>query len=163
MEKAPPISTKVRLLIKILNERFAEKPDLKFIIFAEFTDFLKIIKEHLEVIGVTIGLYDGSISSCDAQEKTANYWRKSQQGLCMTIGTGGKGLTMNEADDIFLMGPSWNPKKDQQAHDRNYRVGQTKEITVHILLIPYLPDHRPDQPSIAIDTMIIKKQQQELQ
>ncbi len=162
MRDAQPVSTKVRMLMRILDQRLAENPNMKFIVFAEFTGFLKIIKKHLEAVGLTIGLYDGSIASVDNREKTIDYWRTNQQGLCMTTGSGGEGLTLNEAEDIFIMNISWNPKKDQQAYDRNYRIGQNKEVTVHIILIPYLPDHRPDRPSIGIDTVIVKKQQQKL-
>jgi len=43
---------------------------MKFIVFAEYTEFLKIIQNHLVATCLTTGLYDGSIASVDNREKT---------------------------------------------------------------------------------------------
>ena len=36
---------------------------------------------------------------------------------------------MTVANHVFLMEPQWNPMLEDQALDRVYRIGQTKEVT----------------------------------
>lgn len=38
-------------------------------------------------------------------------------------------LTLTAANNVFLMEPQWNPMLEDQALDRVFRIGQTKEVT----------------------------------
>lgn len=38
-------------------------------------------------------------------------------------------LNLTAANHVFLMEPQWNPMLEDQALDRVYRIGQTKEVT----------------------------------
>ncbi len=38
-------------------------------------------------------------------------------------------LNLTAANHVFLMEPQWNPMLEEQALDRVYRIGQTKEVT----------------------------------
>ena len=38
-------------------------------------------------------------------------------------------LNLIAANRVFLMEPQWNPMLEDQALDRVYRIGQTKEVT----------------------------------
>ena len=44
---------------------------------------------------------------------------------------GGSGLTLTEADHVFLMDPWWNPAVEDQAADRAHRIGQERPVFVH--------------------------------
>lgn len=37
-------------------------------------------------------------------------------------------LNLTMANNVFLMEPQWNPMLEEQALDRVYRIGQTKEV-----------------------------------
>ena len=44
---------------------------------------------------------------------------------------GGSGLTLTEADYVYVMDPWWNPAAEEQAIDRAHRIGQTKKVNVY--------------------------------
>src|SRR5699024_3429055 len=43
----------------------------------------------------------------------------------------GFGLTLTEADYVFLLDPWWNPAVEAQAVDRAHRIGQDKNVMVY--------------------------------
>ena len=46
----------------------------------------------------------------------------------------GVGLTLNEANHVIHYERHWNPAKEDQASDRVYRIGQTKDVYIHHLI-----------------------------
>lgn len=64
----------------------------------------------------------------------------------------GIGLTITEANHVFHYGRWWNPAVESQATDRVYRIGQKKEVFVHVPIyrdpsgrIPVTFDQRLDE------------------
>lgn len=49
----------------------------------------------------------------------------------ISLKAGGFGLTLTEADYVFLLDPWWNPAAEAQAIDRTHRIGQTKNVMVY--------------------------------
>jgi len=52
---------------------------------------------------------------------------------------GGVGLTITAANHVIHLSRWWNPAVEDQATDRVYRIGQTRDVTVHVPLA-VLPD-----------------------
>jgi len=44
------------------------------------------------------------------------------------------GLTLTEADYVFVLDPWWNPATEAQAIDRAHRIGQTRTVNVYRLV-----------------------------
>ncbi len=44
------------------------------------------------------------------------------------------GLTLTEADYVFVLDPWWNPAVEAQAVDRAHRIGQTRPVMVYRLV-----------------------------
>jgi hypothetical protein len=55
--------------------------------------------------------------------------------MLLSTGAGGVGLTLTKADRVIVFDPSWNPSQDNQAVDRAYRIGQTREVHVFRLFL----------------------------
>jgi SNF2 family DNA or RNA helicase len=56
---------------------------------------------------------------------------------------GGVGLTLTEADYVFLCDPWWNPAVEQQAIDRTHRIGQNKNVFIYnITISKYINYHK---------------------
>jgi SNF2 family DNA or RNA helicase len=51
----------------------------------------------------------------------------------ISLKAGGTGLTLTEADYVYVMDPWWNPAAEAQAVDRAHRIGQTKKVNVYRL------------------------------
>ncbi|MEB0292706.1 C-terminal helicase domain-containing protein, partial [Cryobacterium sp. 10C2] len=49
----------------------------------------------------------------------------------ISLKAGGFGLTLTEADYVFLLDPWWNPATETQAIDRTHRIGQTRTVMVY--------------------------------
>ncbi|CAD6926263.1 unnamed protein product [Tilletia caries] len=47
---------------------------------------------------------------------------------------GGVGLNLTAANKVVIFDPHWNPAVDQQAQDRAYRIGQTRDVDVYRLV-----------------------------
>ena len=52
----------------------------------------------------------------------------------ISLKAGGSGLTLTEADYVYIMDPWWNPAAEEQAIDRAHRIGQTKKVNVYRLV-----------------------------
>ena len=52
----------------------------------------------------------------------------------MTIKTGNAGINLTAADYVFLVDPWWNNAIEQQAIDRTYRIGQTKNVFAYKMI-----------------------------
>jgi SNF2 family DNA or RNA helicase len=61
----------------------------------------------------------------------------------------GVGLTITAANHVIHYGRWWNPAKEDQATDRAYRIGQTKEVHVHYPLL-----HHPGSPGEGFDVKL---------
>jgi SNF2 family DNA or RNA helicase len=55
--------------------------------------------------------------------------------LLLSLSAGGTGLTLTAANHLVMLDLWWNPGLEAQAFDRVYRVGQTKAVFVHKLLV----------------------------
>src|SRR5690606_38528971 len=52
----------------------------------------------------------------------------------ISLRAGGFGLTLTEADYVFLLDPWWNPAAEAQAIDRAHRIGQERPVNVYRLI-----------------------------
>jgi SNF2 family DNA or RNA helicase len=52
----------------------------------------------------------------------------------ISLKAGGFGLTLTEADYVFILDPWWNPAAELQAIDRTHRIGQEKHVMVYRLV-----------------------------
>lgn len=68
----------------------------------------------------------------------------------LTLGTGGLGLNLTAANHVFHYDRWWNPAVEDQASDRTYRIGQTRNVQIHKLITAGTVEE-------AIDEMIERK------
>ena len=52
----------------------------------------------------------------------------------ISLKAGGTGLTLTEADHVFILDPWWNPAAEAQAVDRAHRIGQERRVNVYRLV-----------------------------
>ena len=52
----------------------------------------------------------------------------------ISLKAGGVGLTLTEADYVYVLDPWWNPAAEAQAVDRAHRIGQDKHVHVYRLV-----------------------------
>jgi SNF2 family DNA or RNA helicase len=54
--------------------------------------------------------------------------------MLLSLKAGGVGLNLTAATHVFHFDRWWNPAVEDQATDRAYRIGQTKNVQVHKLI-----------------------------
>jgi SNF2 family DNA or RNA helicase len=64
-------------------------------------------------------------------------WFQSENGprlFVISLKAGGTGLNLTAANHVFHVDRWWNPAVEDQATDRTYRIGQTKNVQVHLMI-----------------------------
>ncbi len=121
---------KIDTLIELVSPVIAEGH--KVLVFSQFTSFLALVRERLVVEGVPFSYLDGSTR--DRQQVVEEFRTGRNQVFLISLKAGGVGLTLTEADYVFLLDPWWNPAVEAQAIDRTHRIGQDKPVNVYRLV-----------------------------
>jgi len=128
--RRPSPSAKVEVLLEHLGPIVSEGH--RALIFSQFTRYLSGVREHLEDAGVRTAYMDGSTPD---RQKVIDAFRAGEADVFLiSLKAGGFGLTLTEADYVFLLDPWWNPQAEEQAVDRTHRIGQDKPVMVYRLV-----------------------------
>ena len=123
-------SAKVEVLVEHLGPILSEGH--RALVFSQFTRYLSGVREHLEATGVRTAYMDGSTPD---RQKVIDAFRAGEaEVFLISLKAGGFGLTLTEADYVFLLDPWWNPQAEEQAVDRTHRIGQDKPVMVYRLV-----------------------------
>ncbi|OCF36767.1 DNA repair protein RAD5 [Kwoniella heveanensis BCC8398] len=126
-------STKLRALVRKLEAMRQEDPEVKALVFSQFTSFLAdLIETTLTKEGVRWLRFDGSMSQAQRAATIEEFGKKTKEPLILLISlkAGGVGLNLTMANHVFMMDTWWNEAIEQQAIDRVHRLGQNKPVFV---------------------------------
>ncbi|KGN31368.1 hypothetical protein N802_04560 [Knoellia sinensis KCTC 19936] len=123
-------SAKVEALVEQITELAAEGH--RALVFSQFTGFLAVARARLEEEGIAYAYLDGSTRDRAAVVKA--FREGDAPVFLISLKAGGFGLTLTEADYVFVLDPWWNPAAENQAIDRAHRIGQTKSVNVYRLV-----------------------------
>ena len=125
-------SGKLQRLIEMLEEALSEGD--RALIFTQFAEWGKLLKPYLEQqLGrETLFLYGSS--SKKQREEMIDRFQHDPQGppvMILSLKAGGIGLNLTRANHVFHFDRWWNPAVENQATDRVFRIGQTRNVQVH--------------------------------
>ncbi|MFJ6652310.1 DEAD/DEAH box helicase [Microbacterium sp. NPDC091313] len=123
-------SAKLDVLVERLVELAAEGH--RALVFSQFTSFLRLAADRLEAAGLSFAWLDGSTTQ--REEVVRGFREGAAPVFLISLKAGGFGLTLTEADYVFLLDPWWNPAAENQAVDRTHRIGQEQPVFVYRLL-----------------------------
>ncbi|NDJ22879.1 DEAD/DEAH box helicase family protein [Nostoc sp. B(2019)] len=125
-------SAKLLRLEEMLEEVLAEGD--RALIFTQFAEWGKLLKPHLEKqLGREIFFLYGSTSK-KQREEMIDRFQHDPQGppiMILSLKAGGVGLNLTRANHVFHFDRWWNPAVENQATDRVFRIGQTRNVQVH--------------------------------
>ena len=135
------VSSKLRGLVRILTD--VKSKSEKALVFTRSRNMQSILKAVLDqVFNLDVGIINGDTAS------RHKYVSKTREGvingfsehlgfnvLILSPEVAGVGLTITAANHVVHYGRWWNPAKENQATDRAYRIGQTKPVLVHYLIL----------------------------
>lgn len=102
------------------------------LVFSQFTSFLDLAAERLKAAGIPFARLDGSTRR--RQDVIDAFKEGRQPVFLISLKAGGFGLTLTEADYVFLLDPWWNPAAEAQAVDRTHRIGQNNQVFVYRMI-----------------------------
>ena len=129
-EELPGASAKIDTLIESLTEVIAGGH--RALVFSQFTGFLGLVRKRLEEEGIAYEYLDGRTR--DRGARIASFREGDAPVFLISLKAGGFGLTLTEADYVFILDPWWNPAAENQAIDRTHRIGQDKPVNVYRLV-----------------------------
>jgi superfamily II DNA or RNA helicase len=123
-------SAKLDVLVDHLHEVTAEGH--RALVFSQFTSYLTRVRARLDAEGISSTYLDGR------SRKRGDIVQGFKQGdasvFLISLKAGGVGLTLTEADYVYVLDPWWNPAVEAQAVDRAHRIGQSKPVIVYRLV-----------------------------
>ncbi|HWH28952.1 MAG TPA: DEAD/DEAH box helicase [Mycobacteriales bacterium] len=120
--------------IDVLAEMLAEvaREGHRALVFSSFTGFLSRVRARLDADGVGYCYLDGRTR--DRPKRIEQFRTGDDPAFLISLKAGGTGLTLTEADYVFVLDPWWNPAVEAQAVDRAHRIGQTRTVMVYRLV-----------------------------
>lgn len=109
----------------------------KALIFTQFTSFAPAMIEHWERrFGIAVPFLHGGVSKAD-RDAMVNDFQNSPGvpgAMLLSLRAGGTGITLTAANHVIHLDRWWNPAVENQATDRAFRIGQTRNVEVHKLI-----------------------------
>lgn len=125
-------SGKLQRLSEMLEEVVSEGD--RALIFTQFAEWGKLLKPHLErELGREVLFLYGSTAK-KQREEMIDRFQHDPQGpriFILSLKAGGVGLNLTRANHVFHYDRWWNPAVENQATDRVFRIGQTRNVQVH--------------------------------
>jgi len=129
---APARSGKLQRFDEMVEELLDEGD--RALIFTQFAEWGKKLQAHLErkFKQETLFLY-GSTSKTKREEMVDRFQHdpSGPRLFILSLKAGGVGLNLTRANHVFHFDRWWNPAVENQATDRAFRIGQTKNVQVH--------------------------------
>ncbi|MCS5715643.1 DEAD/DEAH box helicase [Herbiconiux sp. CPCC 205716] len=123
-------SSKLDVLVEQLTEVIGEGH--RSLVFSQFTSYLAKVAARLDSEGIAYEYLDGSTRR--RPEVVERFRAGSAPVFLISLKAGGFGLTLTEADYVYLLDPWWNPASESQAIDRTHRIGQEHPVNVYRLV-----------------------------
>jgi SNF2 family DNA or RNA helicase len=123
-------SGKVIRLEELLEEIIAEGD--KVLCFTQFTEFAEMLLPHLAAqFSTDIAYLHGGTPKARRDELVTRF--QSGDGppvFLLSLRAGGTGLNLTAANHVIHLDRWWNPAVENQATDRAFRIGQTRNVQV---------------------------------
>jgi superfamily II DNA or RNA helicase len=124
-------SAKLDVLLELIGQQLGD--GRRILVFSQFARMLGLISEGLLARGVGHVTLTGSTP--DRQKPIDAFQTGRADVFLISLKAGGAGLNLVGADTVIHYDPWWNPAAQAQATDRAHRIGQTKPVFVHDLIV----------------------------
>lgn len=115
-----------------------ERKDEKVIVFCEFRNIQRLLQHYIEeAFGIRPDIINGETAASAShaqsrQKRIKAFQEKPGFGVIILSPVAvGFGVNIQAANHVVHYTRTWNPAKEDQATDRAYRIGQTKDVYVY--------------------------------
>jgi hypothetical protein len=107
------------------------------LVFSQFAEMGGIMKRHIqETFGREVLFLHGGVPK-GQRDRMVDRFQSEGDGppvFILSLKAGGTGLNLTRASHVFHFDRWWNPAVENQATDRAFRIGQTRNVQVHKFL-----------------------------
>jgi len=131
----PGRSGKLARLTEMLEEIVAVGD--RALVFSQFAEMGGLLRRHLqEMFGREVLFLHGAVPKQQRDRMVERFQADNggPQIFILSLKAGGTGLNLTRANHVFHFDRWWNPAVENQATDRVFRIGQTKDVQVHKFL-----------------------------
>ena len=131
----PGRSGKLARLTEMLEEVLAEGD--RALVFTQFTEMGGLLRRHLqETFGREVLFLHGAVPKKQRDRMVDRFQSAADAPplFLLSLKAGGTGLNLTRASHVFHFDRWWNPAVENQATDRAFRIGQTRNVQVHKFL-----------------------------
>lgn len=139
-------SGKLKLLLELLDEVDSNLDAA--LIFTQFREMGHLLTEAIELrFGQKPLFLHGGLSARMRGEMVHAYQHGAGVSpfFVLSLRAGGVGLNLTRANHVFHFDRWWNPAVEDQATDRAFRMGQTRDVQVHKLICAGTLEERIDE------------------
>jgi SNF2 family DNA or RNA helicase len=141
----PYRSGKLNRITEMLEEVLAEGDSV--LIFTQFAEMGGMLKTHLQKVFSQEALFlHGGVIQKQRDQMVMRFSEKNGPKIfILSLKAGGVGLNLTRANHVFHFDRWWNPAVENQATDRAFRIGQTKNVLVHKFICDGTLEERIDE------------------
>ncbi len=122
-------SAKLALALELIKRAISSNH--RILVFSQFASAFPILSAMLEQEGIQYYVLDGTTKASKRIELVQSFNENEAISVFMiSLKAGGTGLNLVGADMVIHLDPWWNISAENQATDRAYRIGQTRNVHV---------------------------------
>jgi SNF2 family DNA or RNA helicase len=128
-------SGKLARLTEMLEEMFTVGD--RALVFTQFSEMGEILRRYLqETFAKEVLFLHGSVPKKQRDRMVDRFQNEADAPpvFLLSLKAGGTGLNLTRANHVFHFDRWWNPAVENQATDRAFRIGQTRNVQVHKFL-----------------------------
>lgn len=126
-------STKFNMCLDLIET--LRENNKKVLLFSSFTSIFDWFIEEFTKRGIKYHMITGSVDKKKRKEEVDAFQSDDSNVFLISLKAGGTGLNLTKAQAVIHYDPWWNVSAQNQATDRAYRIGQTKNVLVYQLLM----------------------------
>jgi len=136
---------KVRRLDELLDSIFDAGESC--LVFTQYARMGRLLRAHLqERFGRRFPFLHGSLSPAQREEEIAAFNADPEpNAFILSLRAGGFGLNLTRATHVIHFDRWWNPAVENQATDRAHRIGQLRDVFVHLFICAGTLEERVDE------------------
>jgi len=138
-------SGKLNRLTEMLEEVLAVGD--RALVFTQFAQMGYLLQRHLQDVFAQEVLFLHGGTPQPERDRMLSRFQEDEDApsiFVLSLKAGGTGLNLMRANHVFHFDRWWNPAVEDQATDRAYRIGQTRNVQVHKFICPGTLEERID-------------------
>jgi hypothetical protein len=117
------------------------------IVFTQYAKVGAALKAFLqERLGINVQFLHGALDATARAKQIAQFQSSLSPGIIiLSLRAGGVGVNLTKATHVIHYDRWWNPAVENQATDRAHRIGQSKNVFVHLFISSGTIEERVDE------------------